>query len=179
MDDLDVYETPRIDEVPSTLYRCCGVSAERLEWLRRIIIKTEIYFPKISSFNDPLDCRVPFQFSNGDPLAAQEFWRREVRRRPATSEADYERYLRKVIALTRTGDGRQRLSERFYRGIVQQMGILCLSTSETNILMWSYYSEGHRGVVLRFNTGPAILQKMPEFAPMQVRYAKKFPEVDY
>lgn len=32
------------------------------------------------------------------------------------------------------------------------MGICCFSTLDDNILLWSYYSDGHKGICLKFDT---------------------------
>jgi len=175
--DEDVYDTPT-GEIPQTLFRYYGVSGDRFEWLRQAIVKTEIYFPRLNSFNDPFDCRIPFHFQERPSFSPDKFWRDNAPRRIG-SKADYERAIRRQIAKTRTLAGRLELSETLYNDLVQKMGFLCLSTVETSVLMWSYYAEGHRGVVLRFDTSRRMLEHMPEFLPMQVRYAKAFPVVDY
>ena len=176
--DENVYDTPTIDEVPQTLFRYYGVSGKRFEYLRQAIVKTEIYFSEINRFNDPFDCRFQLQFKERSGFLPKKFWRNEAPRRTG-SKAGYERAIRGQIAKTRTAAGRHELFETFYETVVQSMGVLCLSTVETSVLMWSYYAEGHRGVVLRFDTSDRMLQQMAEFLPMPVRYAKVFPVLDY
>jgi hypothetical protein len=46
--------------------------------------------------------------------------------------------------------------------------------------MWSYYAEGHRGIVVLFNTTPEQLAKFrPEFVPVEVQYSNQFPSIKY
>ena len=48
--------------LPATTYKFSGLSGQRLEWIRALIVASKLYFARPSSFNDPLDCRVPPSF---------------------------------------------------------------------------------------------------------------------
>lgn len=66
-------------------------------------------------------------------------------------------------------------SNQALENILHRMGICCFSKNWRNILQWSHYSDGHRGLVLKFD----ILKDLPFFwTPSNVIYTKEFPMVD-
>ena len=62
----DLASDPTLKEVikrlPPYLHKFSGISGERLEWMRKLIVDSLLYFPQPSSFNDPLDCKIPPRF---------------------------------------------------------------------------------------------------------------------
>jgi len=63
--------------------------------------------------------------------------------------------------------------EKFKKEYVQKRGISCFSEKVDDLLMWSYYADGHKGFCLEYNT---------EYEPFQnvfkVNYVKSIPKVD-
>lgn len=53
--------------------------------------------------------------------------------------------------------------------------ILCLTDSPTNQLMWAYYADSNRGVVLRFEQEPGA--DSPYSMAKEVRYKKEIPRL--
>ena len=130
-----------------------GLEAEK--YVERIICHSELFFSKPSSFNDPFDCRPSFfmQASNEELIS---YYRnllqrhmpqlnREQRRREAKKKlGDWERSPRNPKAIKRV---QQMHTER----ITEQIGVLCLSEINDDILMWSHYADSHRGICLEFD----------------------------
>jgi hypothetical protein len=84
-----------------------------------------------------------------------------------------------MLGLSRTLDGQNELTERAHRARDAD-GILSLSEEGHNMLMWSYYGEGHRGIVLRLDMAPRHLIKIPAtVVPVEVKYRADFPHIDY
>lgn len=87
-----------------------------------------VYFSSPHDFNDPFDSR----FIDRD-LSAQR--------------ADYERYwisLGKQASML--GVGAMRTFENAMRNRARQSRICCFSDLENSVLMWSHYSDSHRGI---------------------------------
>ena len=61
---------PSVDElirrIPSSLFKYSAISGERLEWMRRLIVDSELYFTPPRFFNDPLDFQITPSF-DADP----------------------------------------------------------------------------------------------------------------
>ena len=84
-----------------------------------------------------------------------------------------------MVRLSQTESGRNELTERVYKAL-DTVGILSLSKREANMLMWSYYAEGHKGVAIRFNMAPEHLLVIPaRFMPVELKYCTQFPRINY
>jgi hypothetical protein len=142
-------------------------------------VDSKLYFSSPNNFNDPLDCRVAFTF-NASSLDIIHFWRRLGREHASSiPKRDRNRIASQWAIKSKTPEGQAELSKQFHESIAQH-GIACFSESPSNLLLWSYYAEGHTGISIRFNTKHDIFMKMPKFIlPIKVRYQKDFPEIDY
>ncbi len=58
---------------------------------------------------------------------------------------------------------------------VESVVAFCVSETNDNLLMWSHYSDGHKGVVLRFKCMPE--QDTILCAAMPVKYQSKYPTI--
>ncbi len=135
------------------LYRYRDLVGERAEWVRQIISESKLFFASPSSFNDPFDCKArfrgdlgPAEFrSRADDLMRSRGMDRKQRRKALRSAPRPKELAKRVAA------GMQDKLDR--------MGILSLSSTHENILMWSHYAFGHRGVCLQFrvSTDPDYL----------------------
>ena len=62
------------------------------------------------------------------------------------------------------------------RHLATNIGLCCLSTTNTNILMWSHYAQEHQGYCLEFVASDTT----PFFGEAQkVSYATDFPVINY
>lgn len=61
------------------------------------------------------------------------------------------------------------------RSILSTSKILCLTDSPTNQLMWAYYADSNRGVVLRFEQEPGA--DSPYSQAKEVKYRKDIPRI--
>lgn len=59
------------------------------------------------------------------------------------------------------------------RNLIQRSKILCLTIRPDNVLMWSHYSDNHKGVVLRFRSIPAF--DTPYGLAKPIRYIDSVP----
>jgi Protein of unknown function (DUF2971) len=46
---------------------------------------------------------------------------------------------------------------KIYEDFIKDIGIYCLSAINNDILMWSHYSDGHRGICLEFDTTQNVI----------------------
>jgi hypothetical protein len=78
----DQQQDQQLDDVlrrlPQHLYRFGELSGERREWMRRLIVESDLYFARPSCFNDPLDGAIPVRFK-ASMLAATSHWRKVAR----------------------------------------------------------------------------------------------------
>ncbi len=183
----DLRDDPGLDEwarrIPPVLYKYSPVSGQRLEWIKSLLLDSILYFPAPSSFNDPLDCRVPPTF-DASALTIAAHWKRVVRAGLVgkLSRQEERRKIKELILESRTAEGQASLAERLFQSLARN-GTACLTRDPTNMLMWSYYAEGHSGVAIRFNTAPDNLIKLgrlgEQWLPVEVNYCTEFPAINY
>jgi len=102
---------------------------------------------------------------------------------PAISNSDYEKLIEKAInsmnekelslvlpdldnttknlkdKYEKTGNLEQLLIEIYKREINKRIGILCLSKRHDSVLMWSHYTDSHRGFLLGFDSNHHFFKK--------------------
>jgi hypothetical protein len=179
----DVFGDPGISElenrIPQSLFKYSGLSGERLEWMRKLIVDSELYFTPPSKFNDPLDCRISPRF-DASSLVIQQFWRHYAKQHsPGRKMRSHKKWIDKVMKDSKTPSGQKKLREMFFENL-HQNGVACFAKNPFSMLLWSYYAEGHRGIAIRFDGTLKHLGAIsPDLFPVEVQYATKFPEINF
>lgn len=129
---------------PKHLYKYRSMKSLGIE---DIFLKKAIYFSDATKFDDPFECR-PVLTVHKDPLKKEEYLRDLAKMR--FPDADKKK-INELI------DGKKSLlsDQSFLRGsyynFVKTIGIYCLSEINDDLIMWSLYSDSHRGFCLEFN----------------------------
>ncbi len=174
----DTSTTDLLKRMPPSLYKYSGLSGKRIEWMRRLIVDSELYFAPPSKFNDPLDCRIPPSY-DASPLTIEQFWRNVVRRKyPGEKLRNHKTWIQKMVMASKTPEGQELLAQRLFEKL-DKHGMACFAKDPTNMLMWSYYTEGHSGIAVRFSMALEHLVSIQPFIPVEVQYATEFPKVNY
>ena len=148
------------------LYRYRDLEGKHADWVREIIQESKIYFASSKGFNDPFDCHVRFSSdiskadfkSHAEKLLIERGVPRQKRREILQTPRSIAEFVSNM--------------ERGVQDQIDRIGVLSLSATHENILMWSHYAFGHRGVCLQFQ----ISAGSPSFAPaLPVRYAPDLP----
>ncbi len=128
-------------------------------FVEKIIKDNTIKFGDPNEFNDPFECRSVLGISS---IKATRKQLDELTKNSGKRYSD--------DALLRAYDGIVKISlEAYRRKTLSKYGLLCLSGTWDNILMWSHYSNDHKGIVLifQFNKDHSYYDKM-----MKVQYKK-------
>ena len=141
-------ENENIFEIlPFYKYLACPENdAERMEWVRRIIVDHQLYFSSRTLFNDPFDCVVPsFKQISGTVLKRfiEEFVDRKF---VDKDETEKDQLISKLMSAKALSDIRSLLQDE-----VDKAGIVCFSKVRDDILMWSHYADKHRGICFEFD----------------------------
>jgi len=170
-----------VGKIPPYLYQYRSLEGERKVWIKDLITKSNLYFSKPSQFNDPLDCRISLDFT-GTNLGIESYWRKYVRKMlpPNGRLRDHKANINNLVKESRTKEGQKRLSKNIFKSL-DKLGILCLTETSTNMLMWSYYARGHTGVCLKFKVilENALLKKDQQIYPLKIKYTNTFPNTNY
>jgi hypothetical protein len=137
-----------------------------------------IWFASPPSLNDPFECKPWFEFDGTDEQIVGVLVRVLRRQDPARLQVDT---LAAAISMLRDGRSKDPRFWSFFRNevtklIATKIGLCCLTTTNTNILMWSHYASDHQGYCLEF----AATDATPFFGEAQkVSYSKEFPVVNF
>ena len=61
--------------------------------------------------------------------------------------------------------------------ISKKMGLVCLSEEGNHVLLWSHYTDGHKGMVLEFDTAHEYFKQFSKF--QKVKYSEKKVPIDF
>ena len=104
-----------------------------------------IYFPIYTQFNDPFDCNLDVSPTSDRETCATRL--REIN--PEMSEPELAKMSEREMS-----PGRVAAIDAAVRAArvetLKNVGILSLSAKPDDLLMWSYYADGHRGLCLQF-----------------------------
>ena len=154
--------------------------------MRRLLVESHLYFARPRCFNDPLDCAVPPKFKTSQ-LAADAHWRKVARRNfPHIPKAEQPKVAGTLAGKSATREGQEELA-RVIRAAVDRNGTACFATDPTNVLLWSYYAQGHAGIAVRFGFSSAQVLALGQMLRAQgaqmflidVQYQAEFPEVNW
>ena len=149
-------------EIPAVLYKYCSV-----ERAMQILGNHSIMFSSCTDFNDPFDCAVYIDGNN-----SFDEWKQYLMRQ-GLSDSDAE--CRAYLILEDPAEA-ARTIRKAHQHAISEMGILCLSNINDNILMWSHYSDFHKGVCLRFD----VSKDLETFCfPKKVIYNNEYIKLNY
>lgn len=135
--DFSIWSVAKVQQ----FFRYLSVQGERMDWLRRTL-EGLIYFSSPARFNDP------FELSPHFTLPDRELIESELRLLSGIS-----------VSRTRQRKVMEGVQQRFRAGELpvvdpqwaEALGVLCLASSPSDILMWSHYGDSHRGVCVQFH----------------------------
>lgn len=109
-----------------------------------IIKHKELWFANIDSLNDPLDSNLAYR-QKYNPDEIKEYWENFIADKPAFKSLDE--------VLSKWGDNESftREQTRIFEYIKSKIGVLCMSKTPKNILMWAHYANRHQGIVYGFD----------------------------
>ena len=156
------------------LYKYFGIN----EFLFSTLKDNKIWFSNPNSFNDPFDCNVKCKYL--EDLMFQERIHNDLRD-VFNSVDNNESYFReRKISLTiadshetKRKEETRRLNQELH-DTVDKTGVSCFSEKMDSILMWSHYTEDHKGVCLQFNPSDKLFSEKCE----RMIYVDEFPNID-
>jgi len=163
-----------IFEDPKVLYRYRHLQGDHREWTKRIITDSVLYFANPLSFNDPFDCKVRYR-SSLSPKQLKLKYSNLLKKNLLKLNRKMRR--RKVVADLASLNPNEFIAqmENGLQDTVNRIGVLSLSATNRNILLWSHYAAGHTGICLKFRA----TNNTDFFGYSQpVEYSPNYPEID-
>jgi hypothetical protein len=165
MDTLNVSELIKdsiaLGTFPKNLYKFRKLNSV----LDKILINNELKFSSPYEFNDPFDCRIKPEIN----ITIEDLIFFIKKNKPGISDSEAEKVARANFI---NKSKFQNEMEQSIEKTMSRSGICCFSKTKSNILLWSHYSEDHKGVCLNFD-----VLKDPEFfsIPLFIQYQKEYP----
>ncbi|PJZ23887.1 hypothetical protein CH352_11830 [Leptospira hartskeerlii] len=124
------------------VYKYRGINANT----NKILTNKVLWFSQAKDFNDPFDCRIISIYSG-----SQEEW--------ISLLVKYGVNRNEAISLAKKLENRNLTDEdlktellHYHAGLTEDINrIFCLSKRPDSILMWSHYSQDHKGLCFAFN----------------------------
>jgi hypothetical protein len=164
---------------PSTYYKFrpynSDPASEERSWVRDTIFNDRVRFARLSELNDPFEGR-PFmipQFDDPTAQAAAVYASvLEDARKEGLSGAEAERQARFETTAALSPQVTQTMRQELLRqALNESFWIYSVSATRDPILMWSHYSDGHKGIVLHFDVRAVPFDRL-----FEVHYSDQYPE---
>jgi len=118
---------------------------EKIEHVRDILINHRLYCAPVESFNDPFEFQAQFSYEAPQEIKMKKAIKRICMEKPGISEKQ-ARQLAPSRIFECERNGPDRIKSHFQKNI----GIVSLAGTLNNILMWSHYANGHKGICIEF-----------------------------
>jgi len=175
-------------------YRALAPDKER-DRTADILRRDEIYFASPSKFDDPFECRFSLDFDGSREDKVKRMATDIMDAKDARSEGEArskaEDRFRSMDTKAREkweNDQKSDFSER----LRQCTAMFCSSEINNDILMWSHYADGHKGICIEFDVAglarrvnrielpPSNIRQLEVFlTPYRVCYQQDYPRVSF
>ena len=180
MTSMDSDQEVEID-IPRYFYKYRSFNDDHLKLLQQ----NELYFPSPNKFDDPYDCRIPIRYDCEAPEDKRySYWKQfNETHYPQLTPIEIEALTKSTCEAIRTKPDEVRangvrLSEIF----LEHIGVYCVCDDYKNILLWSHYSDAHRGFLVGFDgiyLSISAAQNQPyPIAMYPVRYNHIYPNLN-
>jgi len=121
-----------------------------------VLLNNQLYFSSPKNFNDPIDCKIEIRYDLGSfesvyskhldfLIFSKPYLSLTERKNEATIMAN--RIMKNINNI----ELRKKLNEDIFNKIDNTIGICSFSSIIDSILLWSHYSNSHRGFCLKIN----------------------------
>jgi len=157
--------------IPDRLYKFVAIN----EYSLRNLKNAQLYFNSPSSFNDPFDCSksaINYSYSDDDLPCLYNLFISETAPGSTVIANSFDDIPRDFVSLVRRK--MPDFTARYQREYMHNVGCTCFSESNNNILTWSHYADGHKGLCLEFDTSIELFNKV-----FKVNYSDSYPNLDF
>jgi hypothetical protein len=126
-------------------------------YYKNLIKNNELFFSSPDKFNDPFDCCVYVEFNERVKQQSLDYFEQYFRKEHSNIPSNImDRNIQLVRGMKEELFKSQLMQAQFFRGSAIQNGICSLSSKKDSILMWSHYSENHKGFCLELDVNIII-----------------------
>jgi len=108
----------------------------------------------------------------------KQYWT-ELARNQVSDPEELARFADHGSRLTDDPVKQRELCESLF-DLAANTGVACFTANSTEMLLWSYYANGHNGIAVEFNWSPRTIELLGKLlVPFEVVYKDQFPPVNY
>lgn len=150
---------------------------------KKVITQNQLYFSPIKLFNDPFDSRIPTDFGMLDTDERKMKYAKEIVERNKASLTNYcfsvDSEVERIYNLLKNDLSTQqkRFEDIEVETSNRDYGVLSLSKRWNSILMWSHYSDSHKGYCIGFNW-EKLRKHSVHFRSDRIYYSDDYPHID-
>lgn len=136
------------------LYRYLKFDCEKLG---EILIQNKLYFYPPNILNDPFDSKIQFTYQGCTDDDFRYFLRSYITNsEPKSKHGEIKKRVEEIISrnLHRSPEWQKKFrdhAKKILQPDIDKAGLLCLTEESEDILMWSHYGDGHKGLCLEFD----------------------------
>ena len=139
-------------EIPRILYKYKAKNA----FTMKLFSDGELYFPSIGQLNDPFEGSIPYVFDQRELTSENIFlfmYKIAKYGHPDWTEKQINEYVSEEQKKGLLFDDKhlQQQNKETVEDVENLFGILSLTTNRNNFLMWSHYTESHKGICIGFD----------------------------
>ena len=166
------------ENLPNSLYKYQPYAS----WSIKNLEKHSLWFSKPHHFNDPYDCSINLNtedISEDQWLKLYRYYKENMKERFSEEDIDSE-YLENGIPNNKFR--KQAISKSielfsdYESTLLNERGVACFSEKVDEMLMWSHYTNGHRGFCVEFDTNYEPFNDKQRI--FQVNYSKSIPTIN-
>lgn len=164
-----------LGDIPNILYK---YRDWRDDYHKKVITNNELFLASRTKFNDPFDSSIPYRYDDVELTPENVFLKlREIEknRNPHLSETDIIDLCYKIQITDHFKNGTywKENYEYYINEVNTRFGILSLTSKNNNLLMWSHYSNSHKGYCIGFDK--RIIYDLIGGTLSRVNYTKQMP----
>lgn len=166
-----------LGDIPDTLYK---YRDWRDDYHKKVITKNELFLASRTKFNDPFDSSIPYRYAVTELTPENIFLKlREIEKKinPSLSENEIINRCYEIQKTDRFVSGAYWKDnyDNYLQEIDTRFGILSLTSKNDNLLMWSHYSNSHKGYCIGFDK--RILFELVEGTLSRINYTTQMPTI--
>lgn len=157
---------------PKRFYYYSSITSdERRTWISEILIDHKVYFRPRSVLNDPAELRPTLRY-DAPKKELREFSRKFIEQYGPRNLSPAQR-----LALLNQTEQRYRKNpesmESILHDLLDNIGILSLSSTPDEPLLWAHYAEGHRGIAIEFDASSGLFSNA-----IEIKYPPILPTIN-
>jgi len=169
-----------MDSIPvipgrTLLYKYRALETDKhVEFAADILLNHRLFCASPGSFNDPFDCAARHSF---DATEAEKIARAVARIQKEDPTVSVEEARK--MAPTRYRSAEQDGPARLRSVIQEQVGVVSLSGTCDNLLLWAHYASAHTGICIEFRASEAAHVDLFFGSSLPVEYQKERPVIQF